>query len=62
MVVCGCGWLAFLVPAVAQRTHGHLSQFSLVAEGIVAVWLLVKGVDERRWQEQAGATEVPAAF
>jgi hypothetical protein len=56
LMLCGFGWLVFLVPFVAQRTHGHLSQISLVAEGIVALWLLVKGLDEGRWREQAGVS------
>ena len=53
MVLCGCGWLVYLVPLVARRTHGYLSRVSLVMEGVVALWLLVKGVDEGRWREQA---------
>jgi hypothetical protein len=61
MVLCGFGWLAFLVPFVALRTHGYLSYFSLAMEGIVTVWLLVKGVDEQRWQEQAERAAVSTA-
>jgi hypothetical protein len=54
----GVGWLAYLVPAIAARTHGHMSDFSFAAEGMFALWLLIKGVDVARWREQAG---VPTA-
>jgi hypothetical protein len=58
MMACGIGWLAFLVPFVAVRTHGHMSDISFAVEGLLALWLLVKGVDVPRWQEQAAAVSV----
>jgi hypothetical protein len=63
MVLCGCAWLAYLIPFVAARTHGHVSDFSFGVEGLVGLWLLVKGVNVRRWHEQAQATgaSAPAA-
>jgi hypothetical protein len=54
MMLCGVGWLAYLSPSIAKFSHGRMSDFSFAVEGLLAVWLLVKGVDVLRWQEQAG--------
>jgi Domain of unknown function (DUF4386) len=49
----GLGWLTHLSPPLAQ----HLSPYNL-ADGIlgqesVMLWLLVMGINERRWKQQA---------
>ena len=55
MTFAGLGWLTFLWPPLAN----DLSPFNLVpgmlGEGLLIVWLLVKGVDVQRWKEQASA-------
>jgi len=35
-----------------------MSDISFAVEGLLALWLLVKGVDVPRWQEQAAAVSV----
>lgn len=46
------GGLTFLYPPLA-RTLSSLAILSGVGEFLLVLWLLVKGVDEKRWYEQA---------
>jgi hypothetical protein len=54
MAIGGLGWLTFLSRTLAD----HLSPYNLapgiLGEGALTVWLLVKGVNVSKWQEQAG--------
>jgi hypothetical protein len=54
MLLAGVSWLAYLSPAVAHAFSHWIEGLGILAEGSLMLWLLVKGVDERRWQEQAG--------
>ena len=48
------GWLTFLSPPLGEK---YLYPYILVAaigEGLLTLWLLVMGVNEQRWKEQAG--------
>jgi hypothetical protein len=53
MMFAGLGWLTFLWPPFAK----YLSPYNLLpgifGEGMLIVWLLVKGVNVERWKEQA---------
>jgi hypothetical protein len=55
MVLAGVGWLGYLSPAVQQHLALVIDGLGVVAEASLMLWLLVKGVDEERWREQAGA-------
>jgi hypothetical protein len=59
MVALGAGWLAFLYPPVARALWPYVAVSSL-GEMVLILWLLVKGVDEQRWREQAAAARLPA--
>ena len=52
------GWLrcvgVFLFPAFPAALNSGLLMPGLAAEGGMALWLLVMGVNEARWREQAG--------
>jgi hypothetical protein len=48
--LAGAGWLAFLIPAVAQHAKFVVIPLGFVAELALMFWLLVKGVDEARWR------------
>lgn len=52
MVIAGLPWLLFLSPL-----GNKLSPFAVapaaIGEGVLLVWLLVKGVNARKWMEQA---------
>lgn len=58
MVLAGLGWLTFVSPPLAS----HLSPYHYIAggvgEGLLTLWLLVGGVNDDRWKEQAGAAVV----
>jgi len=54
MALAGLGWLTFLSPPLAH----YLSPYILICgigEAALMLWLLMVGVNEQRWKEQAGA-------
>jgi hypothetical protein len=53
MAFAGLGWLTFLSASVASRLHPYNLVPGFIGEGALTVWLLLKGVDEQRWREQA---------
>jgi hypothetical protein len=54
LVALGVGWLVFLYPPLARATSRWVVLASL-GEALLVLWLLVKGVDEKRWHAQATA-------
>ncbi|WP_158819452.1 DUF4386 family protein [Granulicella sp. S156] len=53
ILIAGFGWFVFLAP---WRMHGvavFTEVLGFVAEAALMLWLLVKGVNEQRWVEQA---------
>jgi hypothetical protein len=54
MVALGAGWTVYLYPPLARAISPYVL-LSSVGELLLVVWLAVKGVDERRWHEAAGA-------
>lgn len=55
MVLAGLGWLLFLVPAVARNSGMGIEILGVTAEGLLMLWLLIKGVNVQKWQKQARA-------
>jgi hypothetical protein len=55
-VVGGLGWLTFLYPPLGGRLFPFIAIFAILGAGSLIFWLLVKGVNEQRWKEQAGTT------
>jgi Domain of unknown function (DUF4386) len=53
MLVAGVGWLTFLLPPVAQSLAPFNMMPGALGEVSLALWLLIKGVNVQRWQEQA---------
>ena len=56
MALAGLGWLIFLFPPLANNLSRYILPLGFLAELFLMLWLLVKGVNVRRWQEQAGAS------
>jgi hypothetical protein len=54
-VVAGLGWLTFLYPPLGYRAFPVVALLGLVGSAVTIFWLLVFGVNEQRWKEQAGA-------
>jgi hypothetical protein len=54
MVFAGLGWLLFLSPPLAHSLGTYIKVLGILAEGLLMLWLLVKGVNVERWKEQAG--------
>jgi hypothetical protein len=57
-VLGGLGWLSFLYPPLGHRLFPYIAASGLLGALSLIVWLLVKGVNEQRWKEQAEATSV----
>ena len=58
MAIAGLCWLthsfaSFLSPPLAHSLSAYILVPGLFGEGSLTLWLLVAGVDERRWKEQA---------
>jgi len=56
-MVSGLGWLTFLYPPFGYRLFPLTAGLGLIASAAVILWLLIKGVDEARWREQAARVE-----
>ena len=53
MALAGLGWLTFFPASVASRLHPYNLVPGLIGEGALTVWLLVVGLNDQRWREQA---------
>lgn len=54
LAITGLGWLTFLSPTLGTHLFvPYLMVTGLVGEGSLTLWLLVFGVNARRWSEQA---------
>jgi hypothetical protein len=47
------GWLTFLSPPLASHLSPYIFAPGILGEGSLTLWLLVIGVNEQRWKEQA---------
>jgi hypothetical protein len=60
LMINGLFWMMYLFPPLARRAFPLMLTSSLLGEGPLMLWLLVKGVDAQRWKEQASAArELP---
>ena len=51
----GFGWLTFLSPPLARYLSPYNLALGIFGQGSLMLWLLMMGVDEQRWKEQASA-------
>jgi hypothetical protein len=54
-VLGGLGWLSFLYPPLGYRLFPFVVALALLGAAVLIFWLLVFGVNEQRWKEQASA-------
>ncbi len=54
-VIAGMGWLTFLYPPLGYHWFLYLAAFGLLGAIALIFWLLVFGVNEEKWKEQANA-------
>jgi hypothetical protein len=54
--VAALGWMTFVYPPLGYALFLYLAGFGLVVSIVMIFWLLVRGVDERRWKEQDAAS------
>jgi hypothetical protein len=54
-VVAGLGWLSFLSPTLGYRVFTYAAAFGFLGALALILWLLVFGLKEGEWYEQAGA-------
>ncbi len=59
-VLAGFGWLTFLSPPLGYRLFPYVAALGLLAAAPQILWLLVFGVNEQRWKEQASAAGIGA--
>lgn len=57
MAFGGLGWLTFVSSTLADALTPYNLAPGILGEGALTVWLLAKGVNAERWQEQADARE-----
>lgn len=55
MIVGGLGWLTFLSPGLAKSLPPYNMAPGIIGEFALTLWLVVKGVNPERWNEQAAA-------
>jgi hypothetical protein len=55
MAIAGLGWLTFVSRPLANYLSPYIYAPGLLGEGALTVWLLVFGVNDQRWKEQASA-------
>lgn len=54
MALAGVAWLAFISPSLANHLGLYIQILGILAEGALMLWLLIMGVNDQRWKEQAG--------
>jgi hypothetical protein len=52
-LISGLGWLTFFYPPLGSRVFLILALMALLGAGTQIFWLLVFGVNEECWREQA---------
>lgn len=53
MVFAGLGWFTFVKPSFASSLAPYVFLPGIIGEGTLTLWLVLFGVNEQRWKEQA---------
>ena len=54
-MISGLGWLTFLYPPLGYSSFMFLAPIGLLSSAAMIFWLLVFGVNEEKWQQQASS-------
>ena len=54
MAIGGLSWLTFFSPSLTSQLNPYNLAPGIFGEGVLTLWLLVMGLNEQRWKEQAG--------
>lgn len=60
LAIDGLGWMFYVVPPFANHVFPFIAGASALAEIPLQLWLIIMGVNDRRWHEQAAAAELRA--
>jgi hypothetical protein len=55
VAISGLGWVTYLSPPLANHLWPYIATASALGEIPLELWLIVMGVNAKRWQEQASA-------
>ncbi len=55
LMIEGLGWMIYLSPPLGAQLFPFIATAAAVAEIPLQLWLIVKGVNDERWREQAAA-------
>jgi hypothetical protein len=55
-IIGGAGWLTFVYPPLGTSLFVPIALVALVGSAVTIGWLLVRGVDERKWYEMAATS------
>ncbi|HTO86880.1 MAG TPA: DUF4386 domain-containing protein [Thermoanaerobaculia bacterium] len=58
LMIDGLGWMIYVSPPLGVSLFPFIATASALAEFPLQLWLIVKGVNEERWKEQAAAAGV----
>ena len=61
LAISGLGWAIFLSPPLAHHLFPYIAAASALGEIPLQLWLVVMGVNNLRWQEQAGVIDLARA-
>ncbi len=56
LACAGFGWLTFLSQPLARYLSPYNLALGILGQGSIMLWLLMLGVNEQRWKEQASPT------
>jgi len=59
MAIGGLSWLTFFSPSLAGQLFPYNMAPGIIGEGVLTLWLLAMGLNEQRWNEQAGLSVRP---
>jgi hypothetical protein len=57
MGFAGFGWATYLSPPLAHHLSPYNLALGILGQESLMLWLLVMGVNEQRWKEQASPLE-----